>query len=93
MVAISNLEFPYQACAAGLTVLSAVLWVAGLRLTLKRRADPTRYFVYGAIGLPITLLSIAALDGGMMWMTWSALTAIAGCIGVLSESRAARKTN
>jgi hypothetical protein len=83
---------PAQLRAGVLTAIAAALWFACLRMAMSRNGDVTRWFVYGIIGLCLTLLGIAALDNGASWFFLEIILSLFACLGFLIELRALRTT-
>ena len=81
---------PAQLRAAVLTAIAVALWFASLRMAISRHGDVTRWFVYGIIGLSLTLLGIAALDNGASLFFLEIILSLFACLGFLIELRALR---
>lgn len=85
------ITLPPQLGAALLSGVNVGLWVAIVALCNARQGDTARWNVYGGIGVILTVLGIAALDNGQLWLGVEVLFGLLGCLGLLVEARNLRE--
>jgi len=82
--------FKLQLLGLILSLISGAFWVAALTLHVRRTQDVASYVMCGIIGLAVTVVGVAGLDGGGTWAVMGFTTMMIGFFAIVFEVKAAK---